>query len=115
MSMTPTAAFQWHDDDAVIVRSQPAIAVYSNRAGAIVVRQEAAWDDDSDAFIIVQRQNAPALVRAILAEAGAEAGELVGNKRQGQTAAAERQRRYRQRKRDAGVTGDASVTGDAHG
>jgi len=109
MSIVPTASFEWSSDDSVVVRSQAALAVYQNAAGAIVIRQEMQWDDDSDVFIVVQPENAPALARAIMREAGSGNGGQLALP--APTSAAERQRRYRERKRHGDVTRDGDVNG----
>jgi hypothetical protein len=48
--------FRWNDEDTII-RSQPAIAVYFNPHGEIVIRQ--------DHWIYVNRQNLPRLIRRL--------------------------------------------------
>ncbi|MDI3564213.1 hypothetical protein [Bradyrhizobium sp. Arg816] len=40
--------FSWRDTDAVAVRQQDAIAVYSNPDGDLVIRRRRAWDEDDD-------------------------------------------------------------------
>jgi hypothetical protein len=51
-------AFNWVDDDAVVLTEQPATAIYRNRENAIVIRQQASWDSDEDSFIFITEQNA---------------------------------------------------------
>src|SRR5262245_31897571 len=41
--------WKWHDNDAILIREQPAIAVYWNPHGEIVIRREC-WPDE-DAFV----------------------------------------------------------------
>lgn len=55
------------DDGTVVLREQPATAIYWNENGAAVVRQERAWDEDSDTLIIIQPENVSAVARALLA------------------------------------------------
>jgi hypothetical protein len=40
--------FSWRDTDAVAVRQQDAIAVYSNPDGDLVIRRRQAWDENED-------------------------------------------------------------------
>ncbi|MBC7103812.1 MAG: hypothetical protein H5U13_11500 [Parvibaculum sp.] len=123
--MVPSADFDWdgEDADSIVLSAQPATAIYRNARGCIVIRQRDPYDDDADSVLLVLPENAGALARAILAEAG-DGGQLalpapvVSN--HSRTAAAERQRRYRERKRDGDVTRDGvtvtqrdSVTGGA--
>jgi hypothetical protein len=67
--------FDWHDDSAVVLREQPATAIYPNRNGAIVIRQEHPWDEDSDTIVILQPQNARRVANAILEVAALLANE----------------------------------------
>lgn len=65
----------WGDfDDADIVvhtRVDLAIAVYTNAAGEVVVRQQADWPhEDEDHVVLFAREHVQAIARAILAEAG---------------------------------------------
>ena len=58
--------FDWKPDDpSIIVKSQPALAVYQNPHGAIVVRQEGQYHPAEDQFVYVQPENAEALAAAI--------------------------------------------------
>lgn len=109
MSVVPSASFDWAADPDIVVRPQPAIAIYENGAGAVVIRQEAAWDEDSDIYIIVQPEHCERIAAALLRAAGHEL--VINNQRR--SAAAERARRYRERrKRDASVTDHAGVSDD---
>ena len=67
-----SADFDWDDagDSDIIVRHQPAIAVYANGTGSVVVRQERAWDEDTDLCIFVRPENAKRIAEAILFHAG---------------------------------------------
>lgn len=70
MPIAPTADFDWNNDnDAVVLPEQPATACYRNPRGEIVIRQQAAWDQDEDSFILILPQNARRLAQAILNEA----------------------------------------------
>lgn len=91
--------FDWHDPEVVAVAEQHAIAVYLNDRGEIVLRQHD-WPDD-DGVILVARQNAGAVVDAILALIEEEqAGEAAPKDR----TAADRQRGRRRKHRDSAVT-----------
>ncbi|WP_442582511.1 hypothetical protein ACSBOB_11440 [Mesorhizobium sp. ASY16-5R] len=68
------AKFDWNSDDSVIIAEQLAVAVYRNRAGGIVIRQEARNFDDDDAFVVLRDTEAVRLVIKALrreAEGGA--------------------------------------------
>lgn len=69
MSIVPSGDFDWHDDVAIIVLTQPAIAIYTNPSGGIVIRQEG-WGEDSDVFVVIRPENAAAVASAIMREAG---------------------------------------------
>jgi hypothetical protein len=49
--------FDWNKDDAVILKEQRATAVYYNRAGELIIRQRATWDEDTDTFVFVSPEN----------------------------------------------------------
>jgi hypothetical protein len=90
--MTDTSdRFDWAHDDSVVIREQPATAVYTNTSGDIVIRQANAQGDDDDAFIFLRPENVQALVDTMLAELSTEKPPLSN---------AERQRRYRERHRN---------------
>jgi hypothetical protein len=63
--------FDWTSND-VVVRQQDAVAVYQNPYGDVVIRREAAWDEENDVCVVIARQNVPAVVEAILHTAGLE-------------------------------------------
>lgn len=52
----------WTADD-VVIQPQPAIAVYLNPAGAVVIRADGGCGDDP--FITIRPEHAPALCEAI--------------------------------------------------
>ena len=95
--------WDWLEDaDDVVVRSQPAVAVYPGPAG-VVIRRQGDWNDDDDVIWFGINQ-APAIAKAIMAAAGLDIADLapepaqVAFKPMGSTAAA-RQKRYRERKK----------------
>src|SRR5262245_1667216 len=101
--------FSWRsaeEDDFIVIRSQPAIAVYLNPNNAVVIRQEGHFDEDH--WIYITRENVPKLVHALLEAASFETGEPLALSKSEPLTAAERQRRYRNRKRNK--NSDASVT-----
>jgi hypothetical protein len=57
--------FDWTDKDSVVVPSQEAIAIYENAAGNVVIRVQRAWNEDEDAFIVIARDNLPAVIEAL--------------------------------------------------
>lgn len=62
-------AFDWTHDDAIVLREQPALAVYTNPRNEVVIRQACAWDEDDDTVIFVLPENARAVADAILVAA----------------------------------------------
>lgn len=105
-------AFDWVEDDSIVIPPQQALAVYSNGRGAVVIRQQGDGFDE-DAFICIRPENARALAAAILREAGAALdAEATEQRPKASSAAAERQRRHRARKRNAPVTEESAVTHD---
>lgn len=62
----PADEFDWTSDDSIVCQEQPATAVYRNRAGSIVIRQERSWDADEDSFVYISdRTVALAVIAAI--------------------------------------------------
>jgi hypothetical protein len=119
--------FDWNpkDDEEhdIVLRLQPAIAVYLNPHDEVVIRQQDQFDVSEDHFVFITKGNVLKVVERTLAVAGIERIEDCGldeplllpalKDRTG----SERQRRYRNRHRN----GDGrDVTGDlplllAHG
>lgn len=58
--------FDWATDNAVAVQTQPALAVYSNNFGQVVIRREAAWDEHEDVFVHIVRDNVLTIIGAML-------------------------------------------------
>jgi hypothetical protein len=48
--------FDWADEENIVLPEQRATAVYFNKAGELIIRQQAAWDDDGDSFIFVSKR-----------------------------------------------------------
>jgi len=59
-----SAEFRWNDEDTVIP-TQPAIAVYFNPHGEIVIRQEGQYGYDEDHWIYIRPQNLRFLIRRL--------------------------------------------------
>jgi hypothetical protein len=57
--------FSWRDTDAVVVRQQDAIAVYSNPDGDLVIRRRRAWDEDDDVWIVVAQTQIRTVINAM--------------------------------------------------
>jgi hypothetical protein len=49
----PSEGFDWVDDDSIILRHQPPVAVYIGQNGHLVIRQERQWDEDGDTIICI--------------------------------------------------------------
>jgi hypothetical protein len=61
--------WDWVDDRGdVIVPSQPAIALYWNVRGNLMLRQEGMLGDEEDQFIAVQPRNLPVLIERLQTE-----------------------------------------------
>jgi hypothetical protein len=123
--------FDWTADESVAVQEQPAIAVYPNPVGQVVIRRQRSWDEEDDSFVHISRGNVLTIVGAILAAAGMDdirlyrqhgmscedigLGETQTRSLSKDRTGAERQRRYRNRHRngsDRDVT-DETVTSPA--
>jgi hypothetical protein len=70
--MTDTSTeFDWSvRNPEVIVRSQPAIGVYTNTADQVVLVREREWNEEEDAFVLISREHAIKVAYAILEAAG---------------------------------------------
>jgi hypothetical protein len=61
--------FNWNGDDSVVLDDQPSTAVYTNKAGGFVIRQERSWDQDEDSFVYLSSPEAVrSVIRAMLRE-----------------------------------------------
>jgi hypothetical protein len=96
----PTNEFDWNSDAVTVVaRTQQAIAVYQNLHGAVVIREQQGWDEDADTIIVIQPEHARAVAAAILSAAGLATDRSPRPPKD--PTAANRQRRRRDRLRDA--------------
>jgi hypothetical protein len=60
-----SADFSWRETDAVVVRQQDAIAIYSNPDGDLVIRRRQAWDEDDDVWIVVAQSQIRTVIDAM--------------------------------------------------
>jgi hypothetical protein len=74
--------FDWFSaDDCIVLREQPATAIYVNKANALVIRQEKTWDRDEDTFVYIRPEYAINFAKYLLKVAGH--GEVEFSKRAG--------------------------------
>lgn len=99
-------SFDWQNDDSIIFHAQPAVAVYPNKHGQIVIRQCDEYADE-DQIVVVNADSARTLVDAIMRELDDISPRLALPAPKAKSGA-ERTRAYRNRKRDASC--DADVT-----
>jgi hypothetical protein len=119
----PQNDFDWDDGSAVILREQPATAIYVNPTGALVIRQQRSWDQDEDTWIVIQRENVRLVALQMLAVLGMSAESFPPDQNEGErSSGAARQRRYRERHRngrskqsDATVTPERNAAGTGDG
>jgi len=104
--------FCWDEiEQDVVIRNQPAVAVYTNPNGGIVLRQAGDYGADEDHWVYFDPMHAEAIANAILAAASLDQRADTNSPKD--STAAERQRRYRARKRAAeGVTRNADAVTD---
>jgi hypothetical protein len=58
--------FKWDmENPDVLVWDRPSIALYYNKMGQIVIREEARWPDDEDPYIRIDRHDVPALIEKL--------------------------------------------------
>jgi hypothetical protein len=99
--------FDWNPssdtEHSIVVRHQPAIAVYLNPHDEVVVRQQDQYDESDDHFVFITKDNVPKVVERMLELAGLEmathAAPLMLPKPE-PLSGAERQRRYRNKHRN---------------
>jgi hypothetical protein len=58
--------FDWLSDDSVILEPRQALAIYVNQRGEVVLRQQAAWDQDDDSFVVFPFQDAERVAACII-------------------------------------------------
>lgn len=59
--------FNWDstEESAVILREQRATAAYRNKAGELIIRQRASWDEDQDTFVFISPENETAFMEGL--------------------------------------------------
>jgi hypothetical protein len=57
--------FDWRDDPSIVLKCQPATAIYYNPNGCIVIRQERSWAEESDPFVYITPENAVQFMEAL--------------------------------------------------
>lgn len=57
--------FNWSSDDSIVLREQPAIAVYRNSIEGLTIRQERAWNEDEDTIVVIAPQGIAAFMAAL--------------------------------------------------
>jgi hypothetical protein len=57
--------FDWADDPSVVLRSQPATAIYQNSMGHLVIRQERSWAQEDDPYVMISPENAITFMEAL--------------------------------------------------
>jgi hypothetical protein len=57
--------FDWFADESVVLKAQPATAIYHNATGHIVIRQERSWAEDSDPYVTIAPENAVTFMEAL--------------------------------------------------
>jgi hypothetical protein len=50
-------AFDWYNDNTVVIKEQPATAIYFNKDNALVIRQRDPLDEDDDPYIFIAEHN----------------------------------------------------------
>ena len=94
--------FDWQEDPDIIVSQQLAIAIFWNKRGNVTILQEKDWCDESDTIITVAPEHLQAVIDNLVELAGQQRPGPAPSPTQRDTTAAERQRRYRQRKKVGG-------------
>ena len=91
--------FSWSNAD-VVIRTQPAIAVYLNPHDEVVIRQQCDYDEDQ--WVFITKENLPKLIQALLEAGGmtATAPQSMPTSPSKDRTAAERQRKRRAKQRD---------------
>jgi hypothetical protein len=59
------ADFKWTSVEDIVVHSQPAIAVYHNPRGEIVIRQERLYGYEEDHWVYIRPENLRFLIRRL--------------------------------------------------
>ena len=124
-----TSDFDWNPsndtDHCIVVRHQPAIAVYANPHDEVVIRQQDQYDESDDHFVYVTKDNVLKVAERMLQVGGIRTPRpdpLMLPKPE-PLSGAERQRRYRNKYRNGNGDGERHegddlplhhVSGDEH-
>lgn len=74
--------FDWcRSDPCIVLREQPATAIYLNPSDAVVIRQEKTWDREEDSFVCIRPEYAIKFAKQLLKIAGH--GEVEFSQRSG--------------------------------
>jgi hypothetical protein len=96
--------FDWNPrndtDHGIVVRHQPAIAVYTNPHDEVVIRQRDQYDESDDHFVYITEDSVLRVAQRMLDLAGIEFQRKEPLLLPPPSNGAERQRRYRQRHRN---------------
>jgi hypothetical protein len=57
--------FDWANDDSIVLQEQRSTAVYRNKFGGLVIRQEKTWDEESDPYVVVSEENLVTFMEAL--------------------------------------------------
>ena len=101
--------FDWHHDEHIVVRRQPAIAIYDNPMGQVVIRQENEEPFEDDPYILIEPDRLAVVIAALQTYLAPPSG-VAAPTNPPRTPGAERQARYRERQRNernGGLTADA--------
>jgi hypothetical protein len=97
--------FDWSDEENVVCHEQPRSAVYFNPRGQVVIRQQADYHAfDEDSFVFFSIENVPALIEALRVCIASNTPRPPSRVASPVTPGASRQKRYRERHRDGGIT-----------
>jgi len=106
--------YLYWDREPVLIPVQMPVAVFSNKNGDVVIRQCGQWYHQNDPWIVLTPENARIVAGAIsnlAAELMAPAAPLaLPAPTPADRTAAERQRRYRERKRNGDTVTGSTVT-----
>jgi hypothetical protein len=57
--------FDWGSDESIVLREQPATAIYHNKHGVLVIRQKGEWDAEHDIFAYITPENCNVFMDAL--------------------------------------------------
>lgn len=68
--MSEEDRFNWNDDDSIVLQRQPAVAVYANKCGQVVIRGEPDFNEEDDQIVTIEPDQVVRFVYSILDAAG---------------------------------------------